>query len=110
MSRHINYFGDWLQSLPFSLAAGLAGYLIVPANTGITVYSETAVKMLDGTMVIRGPAKAWDVLFTAFHALYFATLLVHREIRDDNACEEKYGKDWDKYKRVVGWRILPGVY
>lgn len=110
VSRHINYFGDWVQSLPFSLAAGLAGYLILPANTDITVHSETALKMLDGTMVVQGAAKGWGVLFTAFYAFYFGTLLVHRERRDDHTCEEKYGKDWDKYKRVVRWRILPGVY
>lgn len=109
VSRHINYFGGWLQSLPFSLAAGLAGCFILPANTDITVYSETAVRMLDGTMVVEGTAKDWGIFFTAFYAFYFGTLLVHRESRDDNACEEKYGKDWDKYKRVVRWRILPGL-
>ena len=110
VSRHINYFGDWLQSLPFSLAAGLSGYLILPANTSVVVSSETAVKMLDGTVVAQDAVKGWGVIFTAFYAFYFGTLLIHREGRDDAACAEKYGKDWAKYKQVVRWRILPGVY
>jgi hypothetical protein len=31
-----------------------------------------------------------------FYVLYFVVLLVHRQIRDDEACKAKYGKDWDK--------------
>lgn len=112
VSRHINYFGDWMQSLPFSLAAGIAGYVILNPAAGIvaTNSSELPLKMLDGTEVIQGAARGWGILFTAFYALYFGTLLIHREGRDDAACAEKYGKDWDKYKAVVRWRILPGVY
>lgn len=34
---------------------------------------------------------------TYFYVCYFAVLLVHRQMRDDEACKEKYGKDWDKY-------------
>jgi hypothetical protein len=42
-----------------------------------------------------------------FYVLYFVVLLVHRQIRDDEACKAKYGKDWDK----VGWlpRVEAGV-
>lgn len=105
VSRHINYFGDWLQSLPFCLAAGLAGYAILPAGSG-----AGDATMLDGTEVIQGAARGWGILFTCFYSLYFAVLLVHREGRDDAACAEKYGQDWNKYKKIVKWRILPGVY
>ncbi len=45
-----------------------------------------------------------------FYALYFTTLLVHRERRDEEKCREKYGQDWDKYTHIVRWRILPYVY
>lgn len=47
---------------------------------------------------------------TYFYVVYFAVLLLHRERRDDEACEGKYGEDWEKYKRIVRWRIVPGVY
>ena len=50
------------------------------------------------------------MIFTYFYVLYFAILLIHREGRDDVACSEKYGEDWEKYKKTVKWRILPGVY
>ena len=108
MARHINYFGDWLQASPFSLPTGLAGYLILPAGT--TGAGEAAIKMLDGTEVVQGVARGWGMLFTYFYAVWFAALLIHREGRDDVACAEKYGKDWDKYKSTVRWKVLPGVY
>jgi len=33
---------------------------------------------------------------TYFYPVYFTVLLLHRRYRDDEACREKYGKDWDK--------------
>jgi hypothetical protein len=46
-----------------------------------------------------------------FYSLYFASLLVHRERRDEAACRAKYGRsDWDKYCSIVPWRIVPYVY
>ena len=65
---------------------------------------------------------------TYFYVMYFAVLLIHRERRDDEACEKKcaplfflfragadvmwcrYGKDWHAYKQLVPWRIIPYVY
>ncbi|KAJ9511145.1 hypothetical protein QJQ45_013223 [Haematococcus lacustris] len=44
------------------------------------------------------------------YCIYFAVLLVHRERRDDMACRAKYGKDWDKYRAIVKYRIIPYVY
>jgi hypothetical protein len=35
---------------------------------------------------------------------------VHREMRDEESCRAKYGKDWDKYCALVKWRIVPYVY
>jgi delta14-sterol reductase/lamin-B receptor len=45
-----------------------------------------------------------------FYFAFMIALLVHRERRDNAACLEKYGADWDAYCRKVRWRILPGVY
>lgn len=47
---------------------------------------------------------------TYFYVVYFAILLVHREHRDDEACQEKYGHDWVRYKSLVRWKIVPGLY
>ena len=45
-----------------------------------------------------------------FYVIYFGILLVHRDMRDGEACQEKYGKDWDKYCAVVKYRLIPYVY
>jgi delta14-sterol reductase len=45
-----------------------------------------------------------------FYLVYLTALLVHRERRDDRACAEKYGHDWQAYRRRVRYRIVPGVY
>ena len=108
-SRHINYFGDWLQSLPFCLPTGIAGYVILPAGSA-ALAGAGAKTLLDGRVVTQLGATPWGMLFTYFYSAYFGFLLVHRERRDDNACAEKYGADWVKYKQQVKWRIIPGVY
>lgn len=112
-SRHINYFGDWLQAAPFSLPTGIAGYLILPAGSAVAnnfAASKELITMIDGRQVIQGQAKGWGMAFTYFYVIYFAVLLIHRERRDDEACKEKYGEDWEKYKEIVKWRILPYIY
>ena len=44
-----------------------------------------------------------------FYAIYFAVLLVHRSERDDKLCQEKYGDDWNTYKKMVPYRFVPGI-
>ena len=44
-----------------------------------------------------------------FYATYFLVLLVHRALRDDHACAEKYGADWPRYKAQVPCMFVPGV-
>lgn len=112
-SRHINYFGDWLQAAPFSLPTGIAGYVVLPAGGALAnsfAASKEVITMLDGRLVTQGEARGWGMAFTYFYVIYFAILLIHRERRDDEACKEKYGEDWEKYKEIVKWRILPYIY
>ena len=45
-----------------------------------------------------------------FYPIYFTVLLVHRQMRDDEKCRHKYGKDWDKYCALVPYRIVPYFY
>jgi Delta14-sterol reductase len=35
---------------------------------------------------------------------------VHRDLRDEEACQHKYGKDWAKYCALVKYRIVPLLY
>ncbi|RHY37367.1 hypothetical protein DYB25_005777 [Aphanomyces astaci] len=44
-----------------------------------------------------------------YYAIYFAILLVHRAVRDDTSCREKYGDDWTTYKTHVQAVFVPGV-
>ena len=106
-ARHINYLGDWLQSLPFCLPTGIAGYVILPAGAAAGAGATT---MLDGRQVVPGDAAGWGMLVTYFYSAWFGLLLVHRERRDDRVCADKYEEDWVVYKRTVRWRILPGIY
>ncbi|KAI5917404.1 delta(14)-sterol reductase like protein [Camillea tinctor] len=106
IARHINYLGDWLQSWPYSLPTGFAGYTILTAGSN----AEGAIKMLDGREVVQGPAKYWGMVFTYFYMVYFAVLLIHRDNRDDEKCARKYGEDWEKYKKTVKYKIVPGIY
>ncbi|KAL9126999.1 MAG: hypothetical protein Q9175_007819 [Cornicularia normoerica] len=108
MSRHINYFGDWLQASPFSMPTGVAGYIILQAESAAA--ASHSFKMLDGREIVQGEAKGWGIFFTYFYVLYFAILLMHRERRDDAMCSKKYGEDWEEYKKTARWRIVPWLY
>jgi delta14-sterol reductase len=106
VARHVNYLGDWIQAWAYCLPTGLSGYQILGAGT----VAEDALVMKDGRVVVQGDARGWAVPITYFYVIYFAVLLLHREQRDDHKCQRKYGEDWTKYKRVVRWKIIPGVY
>ena len=95
-ARHINYLGDWIMGWSYCLPTGIAGYVIQQHSTHASV--------------VQGEARGWGMVVTYFYLLYFGVLLVHREMRDEEKCAKKYGKDWEEYKRRVPYRILPYVY
>ena len=108
-ARHINYLGDWIMAWSYCLPTGIAGYLVRhdtahPADGFIFGGTPGA------PAVFQGEARGWGMLITYFYIVYFAILLIHREMRDEEKCERKYGKDWHEYCKKVRWRILPGVY
>ena len=45
-----------------------------------------------------------------FYPIYFTSLLIHRQLRDEEHCQHKYGADWDKYCKIVRWRLIPYIY
>jgi len=44
------------------------------------------------------------------YPIYLTTLLIHRQMRDDNKCSKKYGALWQEYCKVVPYKLLPGIY
>lgn len=50
-------------------------------------------------------------LLPYFHPIYFGTLLMHRQLRDEENMLEKYGEeDWKAFCKVVKYRLIPYVY
>lgn len=47
---------------------------------------------------------------TYYYSLYFATLLLHRQTRDEHKCREKYGDSWKQYEKEVPYKIIPYLY
>ena len=99
-ARHINYFGDWIMAWSYCLPTGIAGYAMQRS-------SFLSNRNLEA---VQGEAKGWGMLITYFYVLYFAILLIHREMRDEEKCHRKYGKDWETYQKKVPWRIVPYIY
>ncbi|CCK72586.1 delta(14)-sterol reductase KNAG_0K02230 [Huiozyma naganishii CBS 8797] len=52
----------------------------------------------------------FETPLTYYYSIYFAILLLHRQGRDEEKCQSKYGKDWDEYTRRVPYKIVPYVY
>jgi hypothetical protein len=48
--------------------------------------------------------------FPFAYTTYLSPLLIHRELRDDRDCARKYGQDWEDYKKLVPYRLIPGIY
>lgn len=47
---------------------------------------------------------------TYFYVIYFTSLLINRQQRDEDKCRKKYGDTWDEYEKQVPWKIVPHVY
>lgn len=52
----------------------------------------------------------FDHALPYFYVTYFAMLLIHRQLRDEQLCKAKYGPDWDRFCQIVKWRLIPGLY
>ncbi|BFZ07727.1 hypothetical protein BsWGS_10766 [Bradybaena similaris] len=49
-------------------------------------------------------------ILTYFYPIYFLVLLIHRERRDSEQCQKKYGASWNQYRQRVKYRIFPYIY
>jgi 7-dehydrocholesterol reductase len=74
LARHMNYTGDLILSLAYSIACGTTN------------------------------------LFPYFYFFFLLILLVHRCLRDEDRCRNKYGEHWKTYCAQVPYRLIPGVW
>ena len=44
-----------------------------------------------------------------FYVIFLCVLLTHRAFRDEAKCSKKYGEHWEEYKKLVPYKIIPGV-
>ncbi|KAL5361138.1 ergosterol biosynthesis ERG4/ERG24 family-domain-containing protein [Aspergillus floccosus] len=52
----------------------------------------------------------WNHILPYIYFIYMTCLLVHRSHRDEKRCSTKYGAYWEEYKRLVPWRMVPGIF
>lgn len=74
IARHMNYTGDLILSLSYSLACGLTS------------------------------------LFPYFYFIFLSILLIHRCLRDEDRCQNKYGIHWKEYCARVPYRLIPRIW
>jgi len=114
-ARHINYCGDWIMAWSYCLPTGIAGYLVEQSSNTPTGVDSLPIDGgftggFPGSTIVQGEARGYGMAITYFYVVYFGILLIHRELRDEEKCIRKYGKDWEKYRKLVPYRIIPGIY
>ena len=54
-------------------------------------------------------ATGFNYLMPFFYFLFLCILLTHRAFRDEAKCSKKYGKYWQEYRKLVPYKIIPGI-
>jgi len=57
-----------------------------------------------------GMAAGAQAFLPYFYLCFFSAFILHRGIRDNERCEKKYGKDWDRYCKLVPYILIPGIW
>ncbi|GMH34141.1 hypothetical protein BSKO_01975 [Bryopsis sp. KO-2023] len=45
-----------------------------------------------------------------FYVFFLTLLLTDRSFRDDQRCHSKYGEHWEEYRRLVPYKMVPGIF
>lgn len=51
----------------------------------------------------------FNYLMPFFYFLFLCILLTHRAFRDEAKCSKKYGTYWLEYRKLVPYKIIPGI-
>jgi 7-dehydrocholesterol reductase len=54
-------------------------------------------------------ATGFDYFAPFFYVIFLTVLLTHRAFRDETKCSKKYGIHWDEYRKLVPYKIIPGL-
>ena len=54
-------------------------------------------------------ATGFSFLMPFFYVIFLTALLTHRAYRDEAKCSKKYGKYWEEYRKLVPYKIIPGI-
>ncbi|GAA5939877.1 delta(24(24(1)))-sterol reductase [Sporobolomyces koalae] len=83
------------------LLGGLWGYLRKPNYTFDSIQA-----IIWGLSSGAGTNSVIVYWYPVFHA----TMLLHRNGRDDQRCARKYKQDWTKYQQLVPYSFIPYIY
>jgi 7-dehydrocholesterol reductase len=54
-------------------------------------------------------ATGFNYFMPFFYVIFLIALLTHRAFRDEAKCSKKYGEHWDEYRKIVPYKIIPGL-
>ncbi|XP_065352124.1 uncharacterized protein LOC135947315 [Cloeon dipterum] len=97
---------------PYTDATGAAreSALLTSGCWGIARHGNYTFELLCTLCWTIPAASGHGPIPSMFYFFFLAGLLVHRVYRDEDKCQAKYGKTWDKYTKTVPNRMLPYIY
>lgn len=54
-------------------------------------------------------ATGFNYFMPFFYVIFLTILLTHRAFRDEAKCSKKYGSYWKEYRKIVPYKIIPGL-
>eukprot|EP00949_MAST-11_sp_MAST-11-sp1_P002515 g2515.t1 len=89
---------------------GSNGRLLCSGFWGISRHVNYLGEILQGCALALPGWLATGSVLPWLYPFYYVMLFVPRDLDDDKVCAKKYGKSWDKYRTLVPYRIVPGLY
>ena len=89
---------------------GSNGRLLCSGFWGVSRHVNYLGEILQGCALALPAWLATGSMLPWLYPFYYVMLFVPRDLDDDEVCAKKYGKSWDKYRTLVPYRIVPGLY